>query len=98
MEDAAETLGKFNAVSPIDGSVLSLAISVGQDVAQGTTVVNIANTSVMMIDAQVDERNINYVKAGMYVDLDQWGTPYGGLSIPSVWRGYMKTACPISRL
>ncbi len=79
VEDAAEALGKFNAVAPIDGTVLSLSISIGQEVAQGTTVVNIANTNVMMVDAQVDERNINYVKAGMYVDLDQWGTPYGGI-------------------
>lgn len=46
--------------------------------AANTTAISIADTSTILIDATVDERNISYVKAGMSVDLDQWGTKFTG--------------------
>ena len=31
-----------------------------------------------MVDATVDERNVSYVKPGMSVEIDQWGTTFYG--------------------
>ena len=33
----------------------------------------------MIIEIQVDERNARYIKAGMMVDINQYGTPYVGI-------------------
>ena len=40
--------------------------------------VSIADTRTMVINASIDEMNIAYVKPGMPVDIDQWGTPAVG--------------------
>ena len=34
----------------------------------------VSDTSTVTVSATVDERNISYIKAGMSVNLDQWGT------------------------
>ena len=34
----------------------------------------VSDTSTVTVSATVDERNISYIKAGMPVNLDQWGT------------------------
>ena len=60
---------------PIDGMVIGLTILPGDEIAANTTVVTISDTSVITVSANVDERNISYIKPGMPVDLDQWGTP-----------------------
>jgi HlyD family secretion protein len=75
---AQKNYDNMNAVSPIDGTVLALGIKVGDEVAAGTTTVSIANTNVMLIDANVDERNASSVKPGMSVDINQWGTMFTG--------------------
>ena len=41
--------------------------------------ISIADTSQMTVEISVDERNAQYVKVGMMVDLDQYGTPYMGV-------------------
>lgn len=79
LKTAQEALDLLNATAPIDGTVLSLSIAPGDEVAVGANVISIADTSTMLIDANIDERNISYVKAGMMVDLDQWGTYYSGV-------------------
>lgn len=79
LEKAQENMDNCNAVAPIDGTVMGLAISPGDEVAANTTVISIADTTTVLIDATVDERNISYVKAGMMVDLEQWGTPFMGI-------------------
>src|SRR5699024_3392198 len=68
----------LNAVAPITGTVIGLAISPGQEIAEKTAVINISDTTVIEVTANVDERNIAYIKPGMYVDIDQWGTPFSG--------------------
>ena len=78
LDTAQKNLDNCSAVAPIDGTVMGLALVVGNEVAANTTVISIADTSTILIDATVDERNIGYVKAGMTVDLDQWGTPFSG--------------------
>ncbi|MET0016843.1 HlyD family efflux transporter periplasmic adaptor subunit [Oscillibacter sp.] len=79
LDTAQENLDNCSAVAPIDGTVMGLALTAGEDVAANTTVISIADTSTILIDATVDERNISYVKAGMPVDLDQWGTKFTGM-------------------
>lgn len=78
LKQAKEDLAKFNATAPIDGTVMSIGISVGKDAEAGTVAINIADTSVMLVNAKVDERNIAYIKNGMQVDLDQWGVTAAG--------------------
>ena len=78
LDTAQKNLDNCSAVAPIDGTVMGLALAVGNEVAANTTVISIADTSTILIDATVDERNIGYVQTGMTVDLDQWGTPFSG--------------------
>ena len=79
LQDAQENLANLNAVAPITGTVIGLAISPGQEIEEKTAVINISDTTVIEVTAKVDERNIAYIKPGMYVDIDQWGTPFSGV-------------------
>ena len=71
---AEENLANCNAVAPIDGKVIGLSASVGMEIPANTTMVTISDTKTITVNATVDERNISYIKTGMMVDLDQWGT------------------------
>lgn len=73
LETEQENLDHMNATAPIDGTVIGLGISVGDEVDANTAVVTVSDTSTLLVDATVDERNIAYVKPDMMVDLDQWG-------------------------
>ena len=75
LEAAEKNLANCNATAPIDGMVIGLTILPGDEIAANTSLVTISDTSVITISADVDERNISYIKPGMPVDLDQWGTP-----------------------
>lgn len=79
LETAQKNLANCNAVAPIDGTVIGLTIKPGDEVAANTTVITISDTATILVNATVDERNINYVKAGMMVDLDQWGKLFSGM-------------------
>ena len=78
LEEATKELEKYNAVAPIDGTVLQCSLTEGQEVSSGQGI-TIADTSQMIIEIQVDERNARYIKAGMMVDINQYGTPYVGI-------------------
>ena len=78
LSEAQETLNNFNAVAPINGTVVSCSLQPGLEVTSGQTVITISDTSVMTVEIQVDERNIGYVKPGMAIELDQWGNIYTG--------------------
>lgn len=71
---AQKNLANCKAVAPIDGMVIGLTMKPGDEIAANTAVVTISDTSSIVITANVDERNISYIKPGMPVDLDQWGT------------------------
>ena len=79
LEEAQKNLDNCSALAPIDGTVMGLAIQTGDEVQANTAVITIADTSTIMIDADVDERHISYVKAGMMVDIDQWGSMFQGV-------------------
>ena len=76
LKTAEENLA--NCKAPIDGMVIGLTIQPGDEIAANTAVVTISDTSSVVITANVDERNISYIKPGMPVELSQWGTPAFG--------------------
>ena len=72
LADAQKGLADFNAVSPIDGSVTSCTLTPGTEVKSGDTVVTISNTTNMVVDITVDDRNIAFVQPGLTVELSDW--------------------------
>ncbi|MDD6159742.1 MAG: HlyD family efflux transporter periplasmic adaptor subunit, partial [Oscillospiraceae bacterium] len=85
MEEAQEKLGEavkalndFSAVAPIDGTITSCTLSEGAEVKGGDTVIIISNTTNMLVNITVDDRNISFVKPGNTVELDWNGNSYMG--------------------
>ena len=78
LKTANDELAKYNATSPIAGTVLSCSLQEGAEVQSGQGI-SIADTTQMVVEITVDERNARYVKAGMMVNIDQYGTPYMGI-------------------
>ena len=79
LRKAQEGLENFNAVAPIDGQVFSCALTPGQAVKEGETAITISNTTTMIVDIQVDSRNIGFIQAGMTMELtDDSGNPVMG--------------------
>ena len=74
LETAEKNLANCSAVASIDGKVIGLTIKPGDEVAANTVVVSISDTSSLIVNATVDERNVSAVQVGTMVDLDQWGT------------------------
>ena len=72
LEEAQKGLADFNALSPIDGSVTSCTLTPGAEVKSGDTVITISNTTNMVVDITVDDRNIAFVQPGLTVDLTDW--------------------------
>ncbi|NBI11087.1 HlyD family efflux transporter periplasmic adaptor subunit [Colidextribacter sp. OB.20] len=79
LDKATEAMDNFNAVAPIDGQVFSCTLEPGQNVKEGDTVITISNTTTMVVDIQVDSRNIGFIQAGMTMELtDDYGNPVMG--------------------
>ena len=79
LDKAMEAMNNFNAVAPIDGQVFSCTLEPGQNVKEGDTVITISNTTTMVVDIQVDSRNIGFIQAGMTMELtDDYGNPVTG--------------------
>ena len=74
LETAEKNLANCSAVASIAGKVIGLTMKPGDEIAANTTVVTISDTSSLMVNATVDERNVSAVQVGTMVDLDQWGT------------------------
>lgn len=71
---AMEELDKCDAVAPLSGKVIGLDLVPGEEVQAGKAAVTISDTSVIVVNATVDEMHISYVKKGMMVDLTQYDT------------------------
>lgn len=79
LDKAMEAMNNFNAVAPIDGQVFSCTLEPGQEVKEGDTVITISNTTTMVVNIQVDSRNIGFIQAGMTMELtDEMGNPVMG--------------------
>ena len=90
---AQEGVSNFNAVAPIDGVVFSCALEPGKEVKEGDTAITISNTTTMLVDITVDNRNIGFIQAGMTMELtDQaTGTPYVGTVTTVAMQGEVGT-------
>ena len=78
LDTARKNLENCSAVAPIDGTVIGLMLQPGMEIEANTAAITIADTSTIMVDATVDERNVSYVKPGMMVTIDQWGSTVMG--------------------
>ena len=72
LTEAQKALYNFNALAPIDGTVTTCTLAEGAEVKSGDTVIIISNTTTMLVNITVDDRNISFVKPGMTVDLTDW--------------------------
>ena len=79
LEKAEKNLANCSAVAPIDGKVIGLSIQPGDEINTQQPILTISDTSSLIVNATVDERNISYIKPGMMVDLDQWGNAAMGM-------------------
>ena len=79
LEKAEKNLANCNAVAPIDGKVIGLTVQPGDEINTQQPILTISDTSSLIVNATVDERNISYIKPGMMVDLDQWGNAAMGI-------------------
>ena len=85
LEEAEKNAAYANAVAPIDGMVIGLSITPGQEITASATALTISDTNTVTVSATVDERNVSYLKVGMGVDLNQWGNPsFGTISSVSL--------------
>lgn len=72
VDAAAKELAAFHAVAPIDGTVTACSLVPGQEVSSGDLAITISNTTTMIVEITVDDRNISYIKPGMMVELSDW--------------------------
>ncbi|MGO5022429.1 efflux RND transporter periplasmic adaptor subunit [Lawsonibacter sp. LCP25S3_G6] len=72
VNEAQKEFDNFNAVSPIDGTVTSCTLVPGTEVKSGDTVITISNTTNMVVEISVDDRNIAFVQPGLMVELKDW--------------------------
>ncbi|HIW93472.1 MAG TPA: HlyD family efflux transporter periplasmic adaptor subunit [Candidatus Flavonifractor merdipullorum] len=78
LNTAQQAMANFNAVAPIDGTVTACTLTEGAEVESGDTVIIISNSTTMLVNITVDDRNISFIKPGDVVNLDWNGTPYMG--------------------
>lgn len=69
LEKEEKNLESLSATAPIDGTVLSLGIQIGEEAKAGTVAVSIADMTTMKIEAQIDEMYISFIRKGMPVNL-----------------------------
>ena len=84
LEEAQKNLDICSATAPIDGTVIGLTIKPGDEIAAATAVLTISDTSSIIVNANVDERNVGSVKPGMMVELNQWGDAMAMGTVESV--------------
>lgn len=79
LDEAQANMDALNAVSPIDGTIISCTIAEGSEVKAGDAVITIQNTATMVVTIQVDDRNIGFVKLGDTIELSDYnGNSYMG--------------------
>lgn len=73
LDKAIKVRAELNVTAPIAGTVLSLSLEEGEQFESGRVAATVADTSVMRIEAQIDERNVGKVKTGMACSVTQRG-------------------------
>ncbi|NLV50480.1 MAG: HlyD family efflux transporter periplasmic adaptor subunit [Clostridiales bacterium] len=77
LQEAQKLFEGYVVKSPISGTVMSCTIYPGKEIVMGTSAINIADTSVMYIDAQIDGQNVANVAVGMMANV----TLYSGTEL-----------------
>jgi len=77
LTEAQKGLENLNAVAPMSGTIMSCSLIADTKVEAGMNI-TISDTTVMIVNANVEDRNISFVSVGMPVDIDQWGMRYTG--------------------
>ena len=76
LNEAQANMDALNAAAPIDGTIISCTIAEGSEVKAGDAVITIQNTATMVVNIQVDDRNIGFVKLGDMIELSDWNGNY----------------------
>lgn len=74
LEKAKKALEDYHAVAPMAGTVISCSLVPGETCESGRAAITIADTSVMMVDIQIDSMNIMYIEPDMPCDLTMYGS------------------------
>ncbi len=74
LEKAKKALEDYHAVAPMSGTVISCSLIPGETCESGRAAITIADTSVMLVDIQIDSMNIMYVQPEMPCDLTMYGS------------------------
>ena len=72
LDEAKKVLDNLEGLAPTSGTIMGLSLSAGEEVAANTVVVNIINANAIVVEAQIDERNIGDVTVGTMVEIDQY--------------------------
>lgn len=72
LEKELKNLESLNGFATIDGTVLSVGITMGEEAKAGTVAVSIADTSTMKIEAMLDEMYVSFARPGMMVNIKLW--------------------------
>lgn len=73
LEKAQKNFDNCSAVAPLSGKVIGLSVRPGEPITENSVLVTISDSSQIIVNGTVDERNISFVQPGMPVQLDQWG-------------------------
>jgi len=79
----SEGYDNLNVTAPLSGTVMYNNLIPGQTVDPGLAVISIAQLEKMMVEAQVDERQVSQVRPGMPVQIDIW-MMNGQMTMPGV--------------
>ncbi len=79
LDKAQKNLNNCRATAPISGTVIGLTTTAGSEIDTQAPICTISDTSTVLINADVDERNVSLVKAGNAVDLNQWDHTASGV-------------------
>jgi RND family efflux transporter MFP subunit len=73
IETKREGYKTLRVTAPIEGTVMYNNLIPGNTVEPGLAVISIAQLQKMMVEAQVDERDVGKVQPGMPVEITVWG-------------------------
>ncbi|MCL2153524.1 MAG: HlyD family efflux transporter periplasmic adaptor subunit [Oscillospiraceae bacterium] len=83
IELASEGYDNLNVTAPMSGTIMYNNLIQGEIVEPGLAVISIAQMEKMMVEAQVDERQVSQVRPGMPVEINVWMMD-GQMTLPGV--------------
>ena len=87
---ASEGYDNLNVTAPMSGTIMYNNLIPGETVEPGLAVISIAKLDKMMVEAQVDERQVSQVRPGMPVEINIWMMD-GQMTMPGVVKSVSMT-------